>query len=43
LNPKPLEAQLEDQKAKKAQKDHVEDGKIVRPTKTRKATNQGKW
>jgi hypothetical protein len=37
LNPKPHEAQLEDQKGKKSSR------KTARPTKTRKAANQAKW
>jgi hypothetical protein len=36
LNPRPNEAQLEDQKAKKAQQGHLE-GKIVKPTKSTKS------
>jgi hypothetical protein len=43
LNPKPHEAQLEDQKAKKAQEDHLEKEKTAKVTKTQKATNQAKW
>jgi hypothetical protein len=40
LNPKPHEAQVEDQKAKE---DHLKEGKIAEPTKAQKATNQAKW
>jgi hypothetical protein len=37
LNPRPHEAQLEDQKAKKAKEDHLVQGKAVRPTKGMKS------
>jgi hypothetical protein len=33
LNPRPHEAQLEDQKPKKTQEGHIEAGKTSRPTK----------
>jgi hypothetical protein len=39
LNPKSHEAQLEDQKGKK---DHLEEGKIARPTKVQKMISQAK-
>jgi hypothetical protein len=36
------EAQLEDQNPQKAQEDHLEEGKVVKPQKARKVTNKGK-
>jgi hypothetical protein len=42
LNPKPHEAQLEDENSQKTQKGHLEAEKAVRPTKVTKAANQGK-
>jgi hypothetical protein len=33
LNPKPYEAQIEDKKTKKTQKDHLKEEKTVRPIK----------
>jgi hypothetical protein len=35
-NPKPHEAQLEDQKPRKAQEGHLEEGKTARPTEAQK-------
>jgi hypothetical protein len=37
LNPRPYEAQLEDQKPKKPKKCHLEEGKIVKPTNGKKS------
>jgi hypothetical protein len=34
LNPKPHEAQIEDQKKRKSQEGHLEEGKVVRPTES---------
>jgi hypothetical protein len=42
LNPKPYEAQLEDQKAKKAQESHLEEGKTARPIKGVKSSKPSK-
>jgi hypothetical protein len=42
LNPRPHEARLEDQKAKKAQEDHLEEGKAARPTKGTKSGKPSK-
>jgi hypothetical protein len=36
LNPRPHKAQLEDQRPRKAQKDHLEEGKAAIPTKDMK-------
>jgi hypothetical protein len=36
LNPRPHEAQLEDQKPKKTQEGHLEEGKTVKPTNGKK-------
>jgi hypothetical protein len=36
LNPRPHEAQLEDQGPRKAQKGHLEEGKDTKPTKDTK-------
>jgi hypothetical protein len=40
MNPRPHEALLEDQKLRKAQEGHLEEGKDVRPTKARKAASK---
>jgi hypothetical protein len=37
LNPRPHEAQLEDQRSRKAQEGHLEEGKPARPTKGMKS------
>jgi hypothetical protein len=37
LNPRSHDAQLEDQKAKKAQEGHLEEGKTQKPTKGTKS------
>jgi hypothetical protein len=42
LNPRPHEAQLEDQKAKKAQECHLEEGKPQNPTKGTKSSKMAK-
>jgi hypothetical protein len=36
LNSRPHEAQLEDQRSRKAQEYHLKEGKVVRPTKRTK-------
>jgi hypothetical protein len=43
LNSRHNEAQLEDQKSRKAQECHLEKGKIARPIKEQKAINLEKW
>jgi hypothetical protein len=42
LNLRPYEAQLEDQKDKKAQKGHLEEGNSQKPINTRKAAKPSK-
>jgi hypothetical protein len=42
LNPRLQEAQLEDQRPRKAQEGHLEEEKATKPTKDMKATNQAK-
>jgi hypothetical protein len=42
LNPRPHEAQLEDQKPRKAKEDHLEEGKTIKPKNGKRKKKQRK-
>jgi hypothetical protein len=42
MNPRPHEAQLEDQKLRKAQEGHLEEGKAAKPTIGTKSSKPSK-